>query len=244
MVDQQALLQVLAKFARLLVTDYDTGRALDELCMESIDVLGVTGAGVMLRDLAGDLRFAAASDDIIQQVEVLQMALGEGPCQDAWQSSEPTIADDLASGNRWPKFTIHAVNAGMRSVYSFPMTVNHDCFGAFNIYRDHPGHFDEKARDTARLLSEVATSYIFNTREYQKSVKLNEQLQQALTTRLVIEQAKGRIAYQLNLDADTAFGLLRKYARSHNRNLHQVARAVLDDDLNIDSVSPRDRHDT
>lgn len=238
MVNERALQDLLATFARVLVTDYQVGPALDDMCRKAVSVLPVSGAGVMLADERGDLRFVAASDAVIQEIEVLQTALGEGPCREAVATCRTLACDDLTVGGRWPDFSRYAVKAGIRAVYSMPMSVNGQPFGAFDLHRDTAGSLDGADLETARLIADVATSYVFNARQYQKSVELNEQLQQALTSRLVVEQAKGRIAALTDVRPEVAFERLRSYARRRQRKVQHVARDLVEGRLPVEAIVP------
>lgn len=236
MIDQVRLIGVLSDFASHLVGSYDVEAILDTLCEGVVAVLPVTGAGVMLEDDAGVLRFVASSDDLVREIERLQIDLGEGPCLHAARTGEPVVVDDLRSTSWFPQFAPQAVALGMAAVYSFPMRVDDACVGAINLYRDEPGQWDEEASTTGRLLADVATGYVLNARAFADSTRLASQLQHALTSRVVIEQAKGKVSALANLDVDKSFELLRRHARSHGRKLVEVAEAVMAGDLSVEEL--------
>lgn len=235
MVDHQRLADVLVAFARNLVGDYDIDVMLDSLCHEVSAIIPVTAAGVMVADDAGDLRFVAASDDLVREIESLQLEFGEGPCLHAYVTGEQVVEEDLEVGSRFPKFAPRAVKAGLRGVYSFPMRLHDgdERVGALNLYTAGPGQFSDEARATGQVLADVATSYILNARAFERSVRLTGQLQHALETRVVVEQAKGKLSEQLCIGTPDAFERMRQHARRNRRKLHDVARDVLDGRLRL-----------
>lgn len=235
MVNHQRLAGVLTDFARNLVSDYRIDDMLDMLCREVVEIMPVTGAGVMLTDEPGDLRFVAASNGLIRKIEDLQIELGEGPCLHAYQTGQQVVEDDLEAGSQFPTFGPRAVKAGIRAVYSFPMWVEgvDEHVGALNFYTATPGHFDEEDRTTGQTLADVATTYILNARTFERSVQLTGQLQHALETRIVVEQAKGMLAAQLDTTIPEAFERLRQHARSNRLKLHDVARDLIEGRLRL-----------
>ncbi|HVM00374.1 MAG TPA: GAF and ANTAR domain-containing protein [Egibacteraceae bacterium] len=235
MVDHQRLAGVLVAFARNLVGDYDIDVMLDALCREVAAALPVTAAGVMIADEGGNLRFVAASDDLVREIESLQIELGEGPCLHAYMTGEQVVEEDLEVGSRFPRFAPRAVKAGLRGVYSFPMRL-HDGdqhVGALNFYTAGPGDFGDEDREAGQILADVATSYILNARAFEHSVRLTGQLQHALDTRVVVEQAKGKLSEQLATSPSEAFERMRQHARRNRRKLHDIAREILDGRLRL-----------
>jgi GAF domain-containing protein len=227
-VDQERLTSVLIEFARTLLNAYEVDDVLYRFCDQVSEVLPVDGAGVMLNDEVGHLRFVAASDRIVQEIEALQIELGEGPCLAAYEFGEQVIVADLSRDPRFPKFGPRAQRAGLETVHSFPMHAGGQRVGALNVYQATRGTFSEADQLAGQILADVATTYILNARAYEQSSRLAGQLQNALDTRVVIEQAKGRVAEQLRTDMGTAFELMRKHARSQGRRLHDVAAEVVD----------------
>jgi hypothetical protein len=122
MVDHERLTAMLVEFANTLVSDYKVGEILDRLCGAAVEVLPASGAGVMLADELGDLRFVAASDEVVRRIEALQMELGEGPCLHSFVSGEQVVIADLGDTDWFPRFAPRARAEGMHAVYSFPMT--------------------------------------------------------------------------------------------------------------------------
>lgn len=233
MVATDRLIHVLATFARALLTDYPVDEMLATFCADIGEVLDVDGAGVMLEVEGGDLRFVAASDDIVRYIEVLQIELGEGPCLASYRTGEINIIPDLAVDDEFPAFSPRALKAGMGAVLSFPLVINGDCVGALNLYAASPSAASEVVTDAGRLLADVATAYIINSRTLAESHTLTEQLQRALDSRVVIEQAKGKLSEQLEIPVSAAFETLRRYARSNGRKLRDVAAEVVAGQLRL-----------
>ena len=231
--DEDKFGAVLMQFARTLVGDYQVADMLEELCDHVGDVLPVDGAGVMLADENGVLRFVAASDEIVRHIETLQSDLGEGPCLHAYNSGEQVVIADFGDSERFPGFGPRALQSGLSAVYSFPMRVGDDHIGALNLYRATPGRLQIEEIEAGQVLADIATIYILNARQVERSARLSDQLEHALQSRVVIEQAKGKLAEQRHIDVVEAFERLRGYARRNSRKLHDVAAAVVNDGLRL-----------
>ena len=238
MVDHVKLLQVLVDFAQTLVRTYRLDDVLPRLCADVTGLLAVDGAGVMLEDRHGDLRFIAASNDDIGGIEQLQVETGEGPCVTAHRTGTAVLIDDLETTAQMPDFTPRALAAGIRAVYSFPMRIDDVNVGALNLYRAAAGSLDEDAVTAAQLLADLATTYLLSVDAVDRTTRLASQLQQALDSRIVIEQAKGKLSAIWQVDVTTAFERLRRHARDSQRLLHDLAADVVDGRLHPDSITP------
>ena len=233
MVANDKLNELLKTFARTLVTDYPVSEMLDRLCNQVVEVLGCSGAGVMLEDEAGDLRFVAASDQTVREIETLQIELREGPCLHAYRSGDVVVIADLETDHRFPAFSARARSVGMASVQSFPLRADSQCVGALNMYSGKVAKFGDGEIEAGGVLADVATTYILNCRTLEESYKLTGQLQKALDSRVVIEQAKGKLAEQLRLGVVEAFEVMRRYARNNGLKLHDVAGEIVDGTLKL-----------
>jgi transcriptional regulator with GAF, ATPase, and Fis domain len=238
MVDQELLAEVLADFARNLVRGYQVTDILYTLCDSVVDVLPITGAGVMLEDADGSLRFVAATDEVVREIETLQIELGEGPCLAAYRTGEQVIVPNLADDDSFPAFATRAINAGMYGVFSFPMALEQACIGALNLYSHKPVAFDDDGRRAGQTLADVATGYVLNARQLQESAQLSAQLQHALDSRVLIEQAKGKLSEQLDVPVDEAFRVMRTHARNNGIKLRSVAADIVEDRLRLERGSP------
>jgi GAF domain-containing protein len=239
MVDSVRLLEAIAGFAQTLARSHDLDDVLATLSADVADLLGVDGAGVMLEDNDGALRFVAASNDFIGHVEQLQTETGEGPCVQAHATGEAVVIDDLAEdGCDFPLFSPKALASGMRAVYSVPLQVDDVRIGAFNLYRTTPGVLDDIALTVARLVADLATCHLVSAGAADRATRLAGQLQRALDSRIVIEQAKGRLSLAWDTDVTDAFERLRRHARSNNRRLKEVAVDVLEGRLHPNDIAP------
>lgn len=224
-------LQVSAAFVALadtLVDDYDIIDLLDRLVAHSIGILAVDAAGILLGDARRELRAAASSSEDATTMELLALQADEGPCLDCYATSAPVSVPDIVDmAKRWPTFVAAAVRAGtFRSVHVLPLRLRGSAVGALSLFHRDPGPLPAADLALAQALADVATIGILQERAIRRGEIVNEQLQAALNSRVVIEQAKGVIAQDLNLSMDAAFDHLRRYARNHNLRLAEFARKI------------------
>jgi ANTAR domain/GAF domain len=213
-----------------LVTDFDIIDFLQRLATRCTELLGVAACGVLLADHYGALTLVAASTEEARLVELAQVETSEGPCLDAYTTGLPVERGNLADSDpRWPVFTAAARAAGFTAVQALPMRLREERLGALNLLSATPGSLDS---DTIAL-ADAATIGIVHQRVLARQEVVVEQLQAALTSRVVIEQAKGFLAERLGVDVEGAFALLRGYARDHNRKLTEVASDVIENRLTI-----------
>ena len=159
--DQQ-LSQVLVDFAHTLGTDCSVQRILDTLVQRIVDILPVTGAGVMVASGEHELQSISATDDVIRTIEALQDELDEGPCWEAYRTGVPVAVDDLSSDTRFPAFSPRARDSGLAAVFTFPMRLHGDRLGAIDLYRDVPGPLGEWDARAGQVLADVAAAYLYN----------------------------------------------------------------------------------
>ncbi len=177
------------------------------------------------------LEFLAASDENTKLLELFQVQNHEGPCLDAYRTATPVINADLAdAAARWPRFAPRATAAGFRSVHAFPLRLRSEVIGALNVFGDQPG---DTLNDTdvpiVQALADVAAIGLIQERAIRRGEILAEQLQGALNSRIIIEQAKGATAQAHGVSVDEAFTLIRSYARRNNRRLGDVAHTIITD---------------
>ncbi|MFC8247451.1 GAF and ANTAR domain-containing protein [Streptomyces chartreusis] len=227
--DQQLLAKTFVELADNLVADFDLIDFLRLLTDRCVGMLDVSAAGVLLADRDGKLRVMAASDEQVRLLELFQLQNDEGPCLECFRTGVSVIVSDLGTVTaRWPHFAVAAQRSGFGAVQALPMRLRDEVVGALNLFRTTPGPFDPAAAPVAQALADVATISLLQQRTAQRSTVLNEQLQTALNSRVLIEQAKGKLAERQGIDMEQAFTALRGYARSHNRRLADVARALID----------------
>jgi GAF domain-containing protein len=234
------LVQTLVELADTLVDDFDVVELLTRLADRCVEVLDVTAAGLMLaRPGGGELQVVASSSDAMRVLELFELQAEEGPCPDCYRTGEPVVNQDLATvDGRWPRFAPQALAAGFRSVHALPMRLRGVTIGALNLFRATDGVLDGADVVAAQALADVATIAILQQRAAVEAKVLNEQLTQALNTRIVIEQAKGVLAERGGLDMEQSFIRLRGHARGHNLRLADVAQSIIDGTLSTDSLDP------
>ncbi|WP_329362137.1 GAF and ANTAR domain-containing protein [Streptomyces sp. NBC_01483] len=228
--NQQLLAKTFVELADNLVADFDLIDFLRLLTDRCVGMLDASAAGVLLADRDGKLRVMAASDEQVRLLELFQLQKDEGPCLECFRTGTPVMVPDLTrEAERWPRFVTAAHRSGFGAVQALPMRLRDETVGALNLFRDAPGPFDLVGTPIAQALADVATISLLQQRSSRRSTVLNEQLQTALNSRVLIEQAKGKLSERQSIDMEQAFTALRRYARSHNRRLSDVARAFIDD---------------
>ncbi|MGA7206029.1 MAG: GAF and ANTAR domain-containing protein [Specibacter sp.] len=217
------------KIADTLVADYDVVDLLHTLVDQSVELLDAAAAGLLLVDPAGDLQVMATTSEQSQLVEVLQLEAGSGPCVDCFRTGAVVRINDIAAeASQWPQFQSAALSQGFRSLHAFPMRLRHQTIGALNLFGLEVGPLNAEDTAIAQAFADVATISLLQERALRESTIVNEQLQRALNSRVLIEQAKGVIAHTANVSIDQAFSLLRSHARSHNTSLYATSQQVVD----------------
>jgi len=226
---KRLMVETFVELADTLVDDFDVVEFLQQVSIRCAEVLEVSAVGVLLADQRGTLRVVAASSEETRLLELLQLHTGQGPCADCFRSGAPvSVADLSAVTARWPRFVAEARQIGFASVHALPMRLRTDVIGTLNLFSGLPGVLDADVVRLGQALADVATIGILQARTIHRHETLAEQLQTALNSRVIIEQAKGVIAERHNLDMDRSFGLLRDTARTSNRRLSELARAVVE----------------
>ena len=237
----------LVEMADTLVDDFDVVDLLTGLADRCVKLLGASAAGVMLASPAGRLGLVASSSEAMRLLELFELQAQEGPCLDAFRTGEPVGPEQLGAGSgRWPSFSAAARNAGFRSASALPLRLRDTTLGALNLLSaTAAAPVAEADLIVARAFADLATLSIVQHRASAEAQRLNEQLSNALTSRIVIEQAKGVIAERAGTGLAEAFSRLRAYARNHNRRLTDVAQAAIDGTLDPRAwASPPSRHPT
>lgn len=211
-----------------LVDDYDVVDLLHRLADYCVALLGASAAGLMLADQRGGLRVVASSSEQSRLLELFQLQNDVGPCVECYRTGQPVAANDLTNANSWPRFGPEAVRLRFRSAQALPMRLRDETIGALNLFAPTVGPLSAEDLRAGQALADAATIGILHERALNRSETLVEQLQSALTSRVIIEQAKGVLAERGRVTTDVAFSLLRDYARRHNLRLTELARGVLD----------------
>src|SRR5205814_6484469 len=172
-------------------------------------LLDVSAAGLLLTDQRGTLRLVAASTEQTRLLELLQLQTDDGPCVDCFRTGRPVAVADLATAERWPRFVAAARQAGFAAVQALPMRLRTDVIGAMNLFSTETGELGDDTVRLAQAFADIATIGLLQARTIRHREALVEQLQTALNTRILIEQAKGVLAERRHLGMDDAFTMLR-----------------------------------
>ena len=236
--DRRLMSETFVELADTMVTGFDMMDFLHALTGRSVQLLNVSAAGLLLADPRGELRVVAASSEAARLLELFQLQSDQGPCLDCFRSGQPVTAADLTTqAGHWPRFAAAARDAGFTAVQALPMRLREQVIGALNLFRAAPGPFDPAAVRIGQALADVATISLLHKRSMERIDTLTEQLQGALDSRVIIEQAKGKLAERLGTDTNQAFSLLRDFARARNLRLSDLARAFVEGRETIDSLS-------
>ena len=222
------LADVFVEMADTLVDDFDVIDFLHVLTQRCVQLLGVSAAGLLLTDGQDSLQVVAASSERTRLLELFQLQTDQGPCVDCFRTGRPVSVADLPAAGRWPRFTAAAADVGFGAVHALPMRLRTEVIGALNLFDADPGPLDEEKLRVGQALADVATIGLLQQRAIHHRDVLTEQLQTALNSRVLIEQAKGILAERLHVDVAEAFALLRHVARSRNRRLSDLAQAFVD----------------
>ena len=227
--DGELLSETFVELTDTMVAGFDVIDFLHVLTDRSVRLLDVSAAGLLLADPRGELRVVAASSEAARLLELFQLQNDQGPCLDCFRTGRPVAAADLAAAaQRWPRFVPAARRAGFAAVQALPMRLREQVIGALNLFRADAGALAPADIRVGQALADVATISLLHERSMRHSDTLNEQLQTALNSRVIIEQAKGKLAERLGVDMDQAFALLRDRARVSNRRLSDLAWAFVD----------------
>ncbi len=223
--------EIVAAFVSMagsLVEGGDITKLLDRLAADCARLLDVTAVGLLLADRRGALHVVATSSERVADLEAFQAQRGQGPCHDCYLDNRPVHVPDLAAAaQRWPGFAALAATAGVASVHAVPMRLRNNVLGALNLFGATRGTLNEADLRLAQALADVATIVLIQDRAAADKEAVNVQLQNALDSRVVLEQAKGVLAHSGDLDMSAAYAALRQYARDHNIKLAQLAVAVV-----------------
>ncbi len=196
--------------ADTLTADYDVVDLLHTLVTECTEIVGASAGGLMLADTAGQLQLIASTNESVELVEIMQLAAGVGPCVDCFTlGTAVSVPDIAASRERWPAFSAAALTQGFHAVHATPMKLRGDVIGTMNLFQEVVGALSERDVAVVQALADVATIGVLQQRMATESHIMAAQLQRALDSRVLIEQAKGALAQALNMTMEQAFTALR-----------------------------------
>jgi GAF domain-containing protein len=223
--------------ADTLVADFDITEFLSMLPDRCVELLAVPAAGVILVAPDGELRVAATSSERAELLELFAVEIDAGPCVDCVRGGEPVADPDLsAQSQRWPRFVVAAHERGFRAVQAVPMRLREQIVGVLTLLNTEPGALGEDRLDLGQALADVATIALLQHRQIERGDRLSGQLRTALTSRVLIEQAKGVLAEHGGMSVDEAFTRLRDHARAHNQRLTDLARAVTERTTDLTAI--------
>ena len=237
---REALLaQTMVQLADNLVDDFDVVDLLTMLSDRCVEVLDVAAAGLMLIGTDGTPHVLASSSEAMRVLELFELQANEGPCFDCLQSGVASIGEALEDSlDRWPRFAPEAIAAGFRSASAVPMRLRGEVIGALNLFRDVAGPVSADDAAIAQAFADVATIAILQHRTAAEARTLNENLTNALNSRIVIEQAKGVLAERLQVEMTVAFETLRHHARNHNLRLADLSRQLVEGAFDHGDLDP------
>ena len=216
------------ELADTLANDYEVGELLQLLVDRAGELLAVDAVGVLLESADQRLQLAAANSAAMEVIEQIELDSGNGPCYDAFLTRSLVTAPDLArEQQRWPEVVPQLLEMGMRSGYGFPLKLRDDCIGALNLYQTKAVALSEDDMRLAQALADIAAVGILQQRQVAEAQERTAHLQHALSSRIIVEQAKGMLAAQDDISPDAAFDRLRRYARTHRIRLHDVCEQLL-----------------
>jgi GAF domain-containing protein len=225
---ERGVTRAFVSLARNLADGVDPVDLLSGLAEDATRLLDVASTGILLADPRHVLHVVAASSEATRALEVYQLQREQGPCLDCFRSGGPISVPDLqAEASRWPLFAGAAAEAGFASVHAVPLRLRGTVLGTMGLFGARVGALDDNDLELSQALAYVAAVAIVQDRAAADSALVNEQLQTALNSRVIIEQAKGVLSQRGGLDMDRSFEVLRRYARDHNLRLTDVARGVV-----------------
>jgi len=234
----ERLADLFVEIADTLVDDFDVIDFLHVVTVRTAALVGGSTVGLVLADQHQQLRFMAASNEATKMLELFQLQNDEGPCLECFRTGDPVLNADLHDQDTpWPRFAAHATGQGFRTVHAFPMRLRSEVIGALNLFGNDEWHLAEADAHVFQALADAATIGLMQERAVRRAEVLAEQLQSALNSRIVIEQAKGALAQIRGIDVDLAFEVLRAHARATNQRLSDLAARVVKDPAGIQGLS-------
>ncbi|MEU7186638.1 ANTAR domain-containing protein [Streptomyces sp. NPDC045369] len=239
MTREEHLLTAMVEAVDTLVDDFDLIDFLHQLCDRCNALLDVTAVGVMLADPSGRLHLIAASDEHTRLLELFALQTNQGPCVECHRNGTARLNIDLSSPAQtaaFPRFAARARQENFTTTHALPMRLRQQVIGALNLFDTRAQQLSDTDARVAQALADVATIAILQHRTLVHANIERAQLKAALSSRIVIEQAKGILAERWNTDFDTAFDALRRHARAHHLPLTQLCRQVTDGTLDTTAI--------
>jgi len=225
----EELAETLVELADTVAAEFDLDDFLRLLANRCVRLVGADAAGLVLIDHGGQVQAVGASGERARSLALCETREEAGPGLDCCRRGKPVVVPDLAAGaDRWPRYAAEARAAGFAAVHAMPMRLRAEVIGALTLFRVEPGELEKVDARVAQAMADIATIGIVQARAVRRQEELAAQLQRALNSRVVIEQAKGVLAERLGLGMTAAFEALRNYARSHNARVSELAVSIVD----------------
>ena len=231
------LARTFIELADTLVADFDLIEFLSMLADRCVELLGAAEVGLVLAGPRG-LQVMASSTERMKVTELLEVQYEEGPCFECYRMGLPVLNQHLVSADgRWPRFASRARESGFQMVHAVPLRLRNEVIGAMNVFDTSLHELTLTESNLLRAFADAATIGILQERTVKQQSDLSIQLQGALNSRVAVEQAKGIVAERLNVDMDTAFGMIRNHARNHGSLLSAVADALVRGSLSASELA-------
>jgi transcriptional regulator with GAF, ATPase, and Fis domain len=241
MTRERRLAEVFVEPADTLVEEFDVVEFLQSLTERAVELVDTDAAGLLLDDQRGVLKLVAYSDESTRLLELLELQADEGPCLECFATGSMLANVDLAEAReRWPVFAEAALGLGYGIVHAVPMRLRRQVIGALDLFAVDRAPLSDDHLAVVQALADIATIGLLHERAVRDHVVLVEQLQTALHSRILIEQAKGVLAARAGVDVRTAFTLMRSHSRRRGAPLTSVAEAVVAGALGPAELQPVD----
>ncbi len=229
---EQRLAEIFVELADTLVAEFDALDFLGTLTERSVELLHADAAGVILSDQHGRLQVVASTSNRAQDLELFELQSEEGPCLDCFNNGHVVANVDLVEAQaRWPRFSAASLELGYQSTHAVPLRLRDQVIGAMNLFCTDQRELSRDDLALAQALADVATIGLLQERAVREADLLAEQLQTALNSRVLIEQAKGVMMAKSSVDVDEAFRMMRDHSRKNQLALRDVAASILDGTL-------------
>ena len=242
MARERRLAQVFVELADTLVEEFDVVDFLQTLTERCVELVDTDAAGLMLDDQRGTLQVVAYTDESARLLELFELQKEEGPCLDCFATGRVIPNIDLAaSADRWPVFTAAARDLGFATCHAVPLRLRRQVIGALNLFTVGTDRLSDDQLAVAQGLADIATIGLLHERTVHDQFVLSEQLQTALHSRILIEQAKGVMSARAGVSVEEAFRLMRTHARRTGNNLTAVADGVVGGSIDMGQLLPSPR---
>jgi len=217
-------------------TDGSSDLDANRLCEVCAEVAQMSGAGIMM--MSGDVQRGSlcTTNTVSALIEELQFSLGEGPCLDAFHDQRPVLEPDLANPRdvRWMAFGEAALEAGVRAIFGFPISVGPVKLGALNLYRDEPGGLTTGQHGDCLILADTVAESVIVMQAHATPGQLAPEFEGGADFELGVHQASGMVAAQLGISVGQALIRMKAHAFGNNESLRGVARSVVERQLRFD----------